>query len=570
MVRTGYGGGHALRKRQLPESVLAPSPPPPPAPAELPEFTCEFTYQHARAIGAARAVVTFHGDLPFPLDSLPRRLSETLKGSGLELAPSFIEQATQASPTLVLNLSHLHLQWDGDRHRTLRQRLGCYREHGEVVASHPSERFRIADWDTAADDMRAAEGPPGKRRAAARRNLTKVGRLEFDQYATTALLVLMCWNRQKDAWAKNSIELERRYDTARRRVVVIDPSRFRSWVDPRGTNKDWRQRLGAHLKLLMNLERRDGPQWIAFLSSYVDGLTPGRGREEVRRRPRRGGSLSTILTNAGIGRTNHFFVELSPDAEKELPAVVYDEYAKALAWNHDAFHIVSKSREMPERPTIRRDITRRSSFFVVPESLIAAMARSALPASARALMVAVLAEVRDPKGGFLPCFGQTKNGYKVETWVEKAGLQRKRGRKRLQELGQLADAIEALNSWCGLEAALGTAARNTAAAVDQLRTLSNRERVPSGRNLRLYLPEDFMDRLELPMAAAGRAEVRLADGEALRQHRVALGWTQAELATSLGCDRSAVSHWERGKYQVPFEVLERVARERELRSSAAV
>ncbi|MBE0608038.1 MAG: helix-turn-helix transcriptional regulator [Dehalococcoidia bacterium] len=552
---------------------------------ELPRFEAKVTYQHPSAVGGARAVVTFNSPLDVPAGTFAKALLDELKRAGLALGVRHVDLLNdgEGRQEVVLKLSRLRLVPDSLEHGRLKAGLACYREQGAVVLGGSGEEYRLrglkallspvlagevetalgepdgdlrqADDEFSASLIAAAESwvPGGKRGLAARRALERLRHLDTEHYLEAVLMVLLSWNGQRESWAKQELQLGAARQRVRRHVIAVDPSRFRSWVDPHGKDKDWRQRIWGQLAVLRTVHKTMDKRPVAFLSALVDGQNlerPGYGAADV--------ALAAAIREAGVAAPQLMFVELSPQVRDGLPRFHVDGRSGKVLWSGEAFGGMVRSEDLHGEgiKELRQEIDRRAAFFVIPEHLLAAAVRDGFTTGERALLVAILGEMRDMKDGYFPCFGQTISGYKPTTWAwNKAGYRRKRGGKRLTELAELAAAIERLHDWCGLEAAISTHERDTVSALETLRTYANRTQVPSGRNLRLYLPANFMRRFEGRATTPDPAQVRIAEGEALRARRKALGMNQQQTATLFSRDRSAVSNWERGASQMPAEVI---------------
>lgn len=568
--RVAFKGGPPLPlSGAWPATAAVPPPPPSPPPVPVPvpsNVDVTFTYQHPSAMGAIRAVVHFPGwEEPIP-SGLVARLSQQLRDEGLSLAEACFDlHLDEQVPTLVLNLSRLGLTPGGRLHTRLKRGLPVYRADGGLHLGKSGEWFALEEYGVGAETMRDAEGPLGKRRTAARSLLRRVKQEEFEAYLEAALIVLFAWSWQRDAWALGEVAGKGSVLVRGRHVVVVDPEKFRGWVDPLRVDKDWRQKLGRRLRLLSEVETLQDSRRVTFLESVVDGFTL-----ESESFPHR--SLGAMLQQAGVGRSKEYFVEFSRLTQSKLPEFYIDRRWRTVMWGPEAYRPVLRERDIPmeDRSHFKAEFNRRNNFFILPFSLLNIARKELSNTHTRYLLIAALSEMRDPKDGYFPCYGATASGYKPSTWAMKAGLRRPLEAKRMRELVELANAIQQLHDWCGLEAAISSASINTHEAIERLKAFGNREKEPAGQLLRLYLPADLMKRFENEPADPDPAQQRLAAGEVVRRFRVAKGWSQEQLAAFVLRDRSAVSHWERGKTQVPDEILALLEGERELCSSEAM
>jgi DNA-binding transcriptional regulator YiaG len=180
--------------------------------------------------------------------------------------------------------------------------------------------------------------------------------------------------------------------------------------------------------------------------------------------------------------------------------------------------------------------------------------------------------VRSAGQDYVACNGSYGHGYRVATWLKKAGHDDRRG------LQAFLTDLKALQRTLDLRLELRATGRQSAgkAAWDSeaLAVLEAYGRTPAlagDFRLKIFLPVDLETQLRARLAAVGIEAVD--DGEErasllqplgglspadLRLARQGAGWTQSELARRLGVTKVTISQWECGKKPIPATRLPRL------------
>lgn len=439
--------------------------------------------------------------------------------------------------------------------------------------------------------------------AGLRRVRRQVERLTTYDWLETALLVFEAFAHQRDAWAREELELPdgRRVSTKPYgRFLRLDADVMRARLDPGQTwGQNWRGRTLDRLEALATFERRVETRKGERVD--VGDRLLLRVLDAYRRPDGDGAAAWDALKGLEAFRDNAFYVQPSYATLERL--VVFEEGPDgSYHWGQDAAKAAAAKAEAEGRPKAevaraRKEVSdkaRARPYVKGSPRLMTLGNLRGWPVTRKHLAHQLLAELtpnrdgrtkrRNRLGGnellrsfegrdYLACNGSRDNGYRVTTWLDKVGYARRPGRGGGTKA--LADFVGDLAALCdpsGLavvpELVVGGNGGEPVLredALGYLRRYLNNPRAVYDAVLRLYLPADFEDDLRAKLEAAGvgaaadppRTRVTpTATGHSpsdFRAARMRAGWTQAELADRLGVTRLVVNQWENATRPIPEE-----------------
>jgi len=490
------------------------------------------------------------------------------------------------------------------------------REALEAVA-----RRQIEDYEAEIQRLFRKPHPiPGVREAAAWKLRCKIDSVKrwiaklsaYDLWLDLVLAVFEAFHRQRDAWAAETLGLPdgRTVETKPWRVILLDPADLRARLDPGRTwGRNWRRIIIEKLHALATFERqvRDGrgrkfDVGDRFLTRVVDCR---RGVDGKSAPPTDcGPGLTRILKAAGAFPMDAFLVEVSVEFMSRFFSWALDEKGRAR-WGSAAAGAASRAHlaqapdekaEAHELASAKRREARERTYYDHSPRLLAVGNLERWPLSRKLLACALLQEVtpnfatrRDRRGRnrrsripnrlggrqklvsldgreYVACNGSSDQGYRLATWLKKAGYRRDEETAG-EPCGEFAGDLAALARTIGLRIELhqpglrgAPGPRRDGDAVEVIR--SCRARAARDLALKLYLPADLEERLRARLARAGIDAVDEAPPRRsilaparpgdlapvdIRIARRRAGWTQRELARRVGVSQKTVSRWENGQ-----------------------
>ena len=418
------------------------------------------------------------------------------------------------------------------------------------------------------------------------------------------LCIYEAFHRQRYSWIAEEIVLAggRKISTHPWRILYLDPAELRLRLDPRRAwGKNWRSTLLQKLEALTTLERqtrsREGrlvDMGDRFLRRVIDGKHGGSGAMPYSE-PGRG--LVGLLRQAGAIPTDVFFVEVSVDFLARLVPWEKDEQGE-IKWGMDAAGAAERAAlaegvRANKARSIKQKIqqkARQRSYFDHSPRLLTLSNLEQWPQTRKNLAYILLQEVTPLKKArrgqqrgsrartividgrkCVGCNGKYGNGYRVDTWMAKAGHKMCRGgsgsarslRCYLEDLGFLTQLL-------GLHLRFKDSKMRTAGVLEALTSYRGNQILSRQVVVLKYIPANLEDRLRDRLAKAGIVAldeddmpeilVPLAPGAispaCIRVARKQAGWTQEKLADKIGVSRTIIAYWELGRKTVPTNRLE--------------
>jgi len=421
---------------------------------------------------------------------------------------------------------------------------------------------------------------------AIRRAKNRIRRLQTYDWTDLYCCVFEAFARQKDAWYQERVTLPdgSEVETRPYRVLCLDPNDLRLRLDPRRRwGQNWRGELMRRLEALATFERqtRDlkgspldvGDRLIQRIIDGRQGVQEGNVPDDDP-----GLGLIRVLRTSKAFPIDAFFVTVSPDFMANLFTVVSD--LRGLpAWGLDAVKAIRQkalaegktSREARQLASETRKRVRKPFYEHSPRLQSVANLKVWKPQRkhlANVLLMERQGQTTKLGGGeYHACNGRSGSGYKVRTWMDKAGYQRKKGpRGSVQAIGRFLDDLKALAETLDLELRIRRGPQSTAKVLEVLDAYRESSKEVQDLVLQVYLPADLERRLREILAAAHIEAIdshekpdhlfqnpggdRLTPSQ-LRTARKRAGWGQGELAERLGLNQANISRWERGKKPIP-------------------
>lgn len=445
-------------------------------------------------------------------------------------------------------------------------------------------------------------------RAAIRRFEDSLRKLSVFEIGPDLLFcVYEAFLRQRDAWANERVALAdgREIETRPWRVIRLDAQDLRVRLDPNGAwGQNWRARLFEKLEALTVFERQTRTKsgrrvdvGDRFLTRALDGL---RGVQDGDAPETDAGlGLTRLLRQAGAFPADAFFVEVSVDFMARLVTWATDEKG-TIRWGLDAARaaqraaLISGHSEKAARllGEEKRRTVKSQPFFEHSPRLLTVGNLQGWPQTRKSLASVLLQEAtpnfvryRDSKGtsrkrrrknllggdhaleliggqDFTSCNGSNGYGYRIRTWIDKVGYEKRPGpRGGARAFSDfLADLEGLVSPPVGLRIRLE--GRQDGTALDTLKAYRRNPPAAYDLKLRLFLPADLETRLRELLEGAGidnpdedTAPLKTGrlDPLDLRLARTRAGLKQGELAERLGVDQALVSRWETGQKPIPPE-----------------
>ena len=429
------------------------------------------------------------------------------------------------------------------------------------------------------------------------------------------LCIFEAFYRQRDAWMDQKIALHdgRLIDTTPWRIIRLDPEDLRVRLDPRhGWGPNWRGRLHQKLEALTTFERQTRSRigrkidvGDRFLGRVIDGRA---GIEEGSAPDADPGlGLTRALKRAGAYPIDVFFVEVSVDFMERLVTWAVDDKG-VVHWGIDAAKAAEtaaliadpadKHEARQRGKAVREDLQTKPYFHHSPRLLTVGNLEG-WPQTRKLLAYALLQEVtpnfeivKDAKGkprkrrhpnhlggrhklitidsrNFVACNGKHDHGYRLRTWIDKAGHKKHRGpREGKQAFADFVDDLRGLHEALELCLQLKNDDRRTEEVLEALDSFKIRPSKYDTVVLHAYLPVDLENRLRDRLAEAGidaidegelvpplasttdTDDLQPAEIQAARKRK---GWSQAELARQVGVSQQMIGYWESGKKSIPAD-----------------
>ena len=442
----------------------------------------------------------------------------------------------------------------------------------------------------------------------------------YDEAHDLILYLLGSFHRHRDAWIAERARLAdgREIDTSPWRILCLEPNDLRVRLDPQGQwGTNWRAQLFKKLEALTTFERQtrtaDGRTVDAgdrLLTRVLDGK---RGISEGTAPDGDSGlGLTRRLKEGGAFPIDAFFVEISVDFMERLFTWVVDEEGRAH-WGLDAA-TAARGAHLALAPDdtkgaraqaagIKKAVQAQPYFDHSPR-LQTLMNLEDWPDSMKHLAWAVLQE-RTPNyelrpgangrprrtrkknrlGGkerleriegrnYVAYNGKNGNGYRIETWIGKAGYEHY-AEKHSKRLQLWVENVRKLCAEIGLQIRFRKGTGDTGHVLGVLEQYRRTPELGSDAVVQIFLPHDLERQIRDRLAEAGIDAID--EGEALdtiltpsqphglspadiRLARTKAGWKQADLAEKAGVSKMMISHWETGKKPVPPERVHQLTR----------
>lgn len=421
---------------------------------------------------------------------------------------------------------------------------------------------------------------------ALRRAKNRIRDLQTYDWSDIYCCLFEAFSRQKDAWFQERVMLPdgREVETRPFRVLCLSPLDLRLRLDPSRTWGDnWRAEMLRRLEALATFERqtRDldgnvldtGDRLIQRIIDGRQGVQEGKAPDDDP-----GLGLTRILKSSRAFPVDAFFLAVSPELMANLFTVVTNQ--KGLpAWGLDAVEATrtkalaagKTQREVRELATDTRKKVQKPFFEHSPRLQSVANLHQWGPQRKHLASVLLMERInkaqRIDSDDYHPCNGRGGAGYKVATWMSKAGYPIRKGpRGTVQAFGEFLEDLRVLTETLGLRLRLRRGPQATHQVLEILRAYREAPRDVLLMTLQAFLPTDLEDRLREILAGArieaidshelpaplfrASAEDRLTPA-ALRAARKRAGWGQDELARRLGLNQANISRWEHGKKPIP-------------------
>ena len=482
-------------------------------------------------------------------------------------------------------------------------------------ASYDVELNRIIQAPTLFhdDDVRTIRGLE----AARQRVMRDIAKLSVYGHAHDLIFCLFeSFYRQRDAWISERVTLPnaKQVDTRPWRILCLDPNSLRLRLDPKKQwGKNWRGQLFDKLEALTTFERQTrtsegrrmdvGDRLLTRVVDGRQGISDGAAPDGDP-----GMGLTRILKDAGGFPIDAFFVEISLEFMGRLVTWAVDENGVAH-WGIDAAKAAERAHlaELPDdargaRETARgiRQKAKEQPYFDHSPRLQTLMNLEDWPDSMKLLAWTISREVtpnyerrrgangslrRAPKknhlGGkekletidgqdYVACNGNRGHGYRIETWIEKAGY-RRLAQKRPKRLQLWVESVRKLHDVIGLQARFSKRPGDTTQVLGILEQYNRTPELGYDAVVQFFLPQDLERQVRDRLAEAGIDAID--ENEALgtiltpsqssglspadiRAARTEAGWTQAELAAKIGVSRPMITYWETGQKPVPEDRMD--------------
>lgn len=421
---------------------------------------------------------------------------------------------------------------------------------------------------------------------AIRRAKNSILKLQTYDWTDLYCCIFEAFARQKDAWYQERVVLPdgSEVETRPYRVLSLDPQDLRLRLDPnRQWGQNWRGKLMLRLEALATFERqtRDqkgnvidaGDRLIQRILDGRQGIQEGNVPDDDP-----GLGLTRLLRASGAIPSDTFFVSVSPDFMANLFTVVSD--IRGLpAWGLDAVKAIRQKaladgktdREASRLAAETRKRVRKPFYEHSPRLQSVANLKGWKPQRKHLANVLLMERHGDTAslggGEFHPCNGRSGSGYKVRTWMDKAGYERQKGpRGSLRALGKFLDDLAAFVDTLGIELRIRRGPQETRQVLEVLQVYRESPNEVQDLVLQVFLPTDLERRLREILAAAHIEAIDSHEEPALlfrppgtdrltpaqvRTARKRAGWGQDELAQRLGLNQANISRWERGKKPIP-------------------
>jgi DNA-binding transcriptional regulator YiaG len=398
----------------------------------------------------------------------------------------------------------------------------------------------------------------------------------YDVSHDLILCLLEAFHRQRDHWAKQEVIVRgQAVSTAPYRILLLNPAELRLRLDPaKKWGDNWRSRISEGLAALATFERQTRTEVgrkIDFgdrlVRRVVDGLRSPDLPTGSDSNPDLG--LVRLLRRNGCVPVDAFFIEVSVDFMARLVTWVVDDGGR-VRWGQDALHFEGGRERAGTEFAVQ-------PYYHHSPRLLAFGNLEDWPVRRKLLASAILQEKTPRKGKkrvgamsqdskltvqiegkpYIVCNGGAGRGYKVKTWMERAGYDV--AGEFGKALAEFVNDVEALEAAIALRVELGPR-DSTVNGVEALRRLASDSTAAARTILRAHLPVDLEERLRFRLAEKANIEAVETHAEAaqeqmsgnqLRTARLQSGTTQGELASALGISQMLVSKWEQGKTPIP-------------------
>lgn len=425
------------------------------------------------------------------------------------------------------------------------------------------------------------------------------------------LCLLEAFHRQRDAWAKHELLLPggEKISTAPHRLIYLDPQDLRIRIDPgRSMGQNWRRRLFSGLQALTTFERRTidrqgNPSDVGdrMLTRLIDGLRVGQAEPVAQ--SGEGTGLIPLLSRSEVVPSDLFFVKLSVDFLERL--VTWREDASGeVRWGMDAADAaktkaLEEGQDENEAKSTAREVRKRARnqpYYHHSPRLQAVGNLSGWPFTKRSLAYALLQETTPNRKGkkrrknrlggkeelrvfggrdYVACTGQWGHGYRVTTWIEKAGYDRRSSSTAAEDYAEFVEDLQALVGEIDVRVRLKGQDMDTAEVLEALKLGCGNPDQHCDLVIKAYIPADLEDKLRERLAEEGIDGVDAGEMEdapltpfRLRTARKSAGLTQEDMASRIDVSQTTISLWETGHRPVPREKAELAAEVLDLKESS--
>lgn len=410
----------------------------------------------------------------------------------------------------------------------------------------------------------------------------------FDISTDLFLCIFEAFYRQRNAWYAEKVILPsgKEVDTKPWRILCIDPQFLRSRLDPREEwGKNWRHSLFEKLEALSTFERQtrtiqDKKMDVGdrFIRRVIDGWA---GIEEGNAPDWDSGlGLTKLLKQAHALPVNAFFIEVSLDFMARFITNAVDP-SGVIHWGIQAGKAAQQAELAKPEPNpkeanrVRKELeqkARKQPYYQHSPRLTTFSNLREWPLQRKLLAYGLLEELNSHQsdGIHTPCNGSRGHGYKIKTWMEKAGYlkpNRVRRTSNRQQYELFVDDLRELYRSLHLKIELKqNPDLKSEAVLHKLEILKEVPKEASELLIKIYLPSNYEDQLEEKLQDAGVFE-KVEHIQKLQQTREVeeitpfqlivarrkAKLTQVGLATKLGISRSMVAQWESQLKPIPKE-----------------
>lgn len=410
----------------------------------------------------------------------------------------------------------------------------------------------------------------------------------FDISTDLFLCIFEAFYRQRNAWYAEKVILPngREVDTKPWRILCIDPQLLRSRLDPREEwGKNWRHSLFEKLEALSTFERQTrtmqdkkidvGDRLIRRVIDGWAGIEEGNAPDWDS-----GLGLTKLLKQAHALPVNAFFIEVSLDFMARFITNAVDP-SGVIHWGIQAGKAAQQAELAKPEPNpkeanrVRKELeqkARKQPYYQHSPRLTTFSNLKEWPLQRKLLAYGLLEELNSQQsdGIHTPCNGSRGHGYKIKTWMEKAGYlkaNRVRRTSNRQQYELFVDDLRELYRSLHLKIELKqNPDLNSEAVLHKLDILKEVPKEASELLIKIYLPSNYEDQLEEKLQDAGvfekvehiqkmqqpKESAEITPLELIVARRKAK-LTQAGLANKLGISQGMVAQWESKIKPIPKE-----------------